>query len=192
MKFYDCCRILQGPVNQKTGQTFYGYMPVPHLRSSLSAVVSSACLAALCVPVVAQAQEKIYRCGNEYTNKKSEIQGKNCKLMEGGNLSVMQQTPRSTPSSGTETKPTSSSAEKSSEQKARDSDARAILEEELKKSEQKLAELQKEYNNGQPDKVGIEYRNYQRYLDRVEELKNNIARTESDIAGLKRELARLR
>ena len=145
----------------------------------------------MCLSGTVLAQEKIYRCGNEYTNKKSETQGKNCKLVDGGNLTVVQSS-RSAPSGNTETKPAEKPAEKSAEQKARDSDAKAILEEELRKSEQKLAELQKEYNNGQPDKVGIEYRNHQRYLDRVEELKSNIARTESDIAGIKREISRLR
>ena len=77
------------------------------------------------------------------------------------------------------------------EQRARDSDTRAILEAELRKAEARLAEQQKEYNNGEPEKQGIEGRNYQRYLDRVAEMKESIARHESDIAGLKREIARL-
>ena len=66
-----------------------------------------------------------------------------------------------------------------------------ILEAELKKAEARLAEQQKEYNNGEPEKQGIEGRNYQRYLDRAAELKDNLSRTQSDIAGLKREIARL-
>ena len=48
----------------------------------------------------------------------------------------------------------------------------------------------KEYNNGEPDKRGDEGRNYQKYLDRVAELKSGIARNDSDIAGIKRELER--
>jgi len=79
----------------------------------------------------------------------------------------------------------------SPDQRARDSDMRAILEAELKKAEAKLAEQQKEYNNGEPEKQGIEGRNYQRYLDRVTELKDSIARNQSDIAGIKREISRL-
>ena len=47
-------------------------------------------------------------------------------------------------------------------------------------------ELQKEYNNGEPERRGDE-RNYQKYLDRVAEMKAAIARKESDIAALKRE-----
>ena len=77
------------------------------------------------------------------------------------------------------------------EQKARDSDSRPILESELKKSEARLAEQEKEYNNGEPEKQGIEGRNYQRYLDRVNALKDGITRNQSDIAGLKREISRL-
>ena len=73
----------------------------------------------------------------------------------------------------------------------RDSDSRAILEAELRKSETRLAELQKEYNDGEPEKQGTEARNYQRYLDRVAELKGSIGRSQSDVAGIKRELARL-
>jgi hypothetical protein len=77
------------------------------------------------------------------------------------------------------------------EQKARDADARAILEVELRKAEARQAELLKEYNNGEPDKLGPETRNHQKYLDRVAELKAAIARNESDIAGIKRELGRV-
>ena len=61
----------------------------------------------------------------------------------------------------------------------------------MKKSETRLADLQKEYKDGEPDKQGIEGRNYQRYLDRVAELKENISRSQGDVAGLRREIARL-
>ena len=77
------------------------------------------------------------------------------------------------------------------EQRAKDSDARLILESELKKAEARQAELVKEYNNGEPEKLGPETRNNQKYLDRVAELKANIARNESDIAGIRRELGRV-
>jgi hypothetical protein len=76
------------------------------------------------------------------------------------------------------------------EQRSRDSDSRAILESELKKAEAKQAELLREYNNGEPAKMGGEGQNYQKYLDRVAEMKANIARNDSDIASIKRELGR--
>ena len=82
-------------------------------------------------------------------------------------------------------------SEGGTEQRARDSDSRLILESELKKAETRMADLQKEYNNGEPEKQGIEGRNYQRYLDRVSELKDSIARTQNDVSSLKREISRL-
>jgi chromosome segregation ATPase len=76
------------------------------------------------------------------------------------------------------------------EQKARDSDARRILQDELSKEQAALDALKKEYNNGQPERQGNE-RNYQKYLDRVEQLKSSIARKQSDVEALQRELAKL-
>ncbi len=75
-------------------------------------------------------------------------------------------------------------------QRARDSDARRILGEELQREEQRLAELQKEFNNGEPERRGDE-RNYQKYLDRVADMKAGIARKEADIAAIKREIGKL-
>jgi chromosome segregation ATPase len=76
------------------------------------------------------------------------------------------------------------------EQRSRDSDARRILDTELRKEEERLAALKKEYGNGQPERQGDE-RNYQKYLDRVEGLKAAISRKEADIAAIKRELGKL-
>jgi hypothetical protein len=76
-------------------------------------------------------------------------------------------------------------------QRARDGDRRRILEDELQKEQQRLGELNAEYKNGEPDRLGNE-RNYQRYLDRVARLQEDIARTESNIASLRRELSTIR
>ena len=76
-------------------------------------------------------------------------------------------------------------------QRVRDNDRRAILEDELKKEEGKLVDLRKEYNDGEPERLGSE-RNYQRYLDRVQRLKDDIGRSEANIASIKRELAAIR
>jgi hypothetical protein len=61
----------------------------------------------------------------------------------------------------------------------------------LKKAEARQSELTKEYNNGEPEMLGPEHRNHEKYLERTAELKANLARTESDIAGIKRELSRV-
>lgn len=146
------------------------------------------------------AMAQVYRCNAaaggapEYINNAKDAQSRGCKLMEGGNVSVMQGIPAPTPSVRVASTNASGSPARTSsgaEQKARDSDSRTILESELKKAEAKLAEQQKEFNNGEPEKQGIEGKNHQRYLDRVAELKENISRNQSDIAGLRRELSRL-
>ncbi|NCN70529.1 MAG: hypothetical protein GW928_03600 [Rhodoferax sp.] len=145
------------------------------------------------------AQEPIYRCGNEYTNTVSQAKAKGCKLVEGGNLTVVQGArPKATAPKTTAPKAAStanvnpgSTRVDANAQKSRDSDARLILQSELTKAEARQAELLKEFNNGEPDKRGDEARNYQKYLDRVAELKASLARNESDIAGIQRELGRV-
>ena len=145
----------------------------------------------------ASAQGKIWRCGNTYTNDEAQAKNLQCKLVEGGNVTVVTGTrvsgaaPVSAPA--TRSADAASSPDRriaATEQRSRDGEARAILEAELKKAETRLAELQKEYKEGEPDKMGPEHRNHQKYLDRVAEMKANIQRTENDIAGLKRELGR--
>jgi hypothetical protein len=75
------------------------------------------------------------------------------------------------------------------DQRNRDTDARRILEAELQKAEEQLAALRKEFNNGEPDRRGDE-RNFAKYQDRVADMKAAIARKESDIASIKRELTK--
>jgi hypothetical protein len=139
----------------------------------------------------AVAQERIYRCGNEYTNSVTEAQARQCKLVSGGNVTVVQ---AQKPSAAARPAPAAGQPGPrvdAGDQRAKDSDSRLILEAELKKAEARQAELLKEFNNGEPEKVGGEARNHQKYLDRVAELKASISRNESDIAGIRRELGRL-
>ena len=76
-------------------------------------------------------------------------------------------------------------------QKARDGDRREILQDELKNEEQKLDDLKRQFNDGQPERNGNE-RNYAKYLERVEQMKDSISRTEKNIDALKREMAAIR
>jgi len=140
---------------------------------------------ALLIPLLAvvmaadgHAQARIWRCGNTYTNAQAEAQAHNCKLVEGGNVTVVEGTRpnggvrvATAPQSSTGLPPPGQRID-SGEQRARDADARAILEAELKKAEARHAELLKEFNNGEPEKLGPEHRNHQKYLDRVAELEN--------------------
>ena len=149
--------------------------------------------------LAAPAFAQVYRCSHagsgavEYINNGKEAQSRGCKVMEGGNVTVVQggMPASAQPKTPVRVAAAAPSASGSAEQKARDSDSRAILESELRKAEIKLVDQQKEFNNGEPEKQGIEGRNYQRYLDRVAELKDGIIRNQSDIAGLKREIGRL-
>lgn len=161
------------------------------MKTSSLVVLLIASLAALSV----QAQERVWRCGNEYTNNAADAQKRGCKVMEGGNVTVVQ-TPR--PGAGgsgaggsAARAPAGSPRVEGSDQRARDGEARSVLQSELRKAEARQAELLKEYNNGEPEKQGGEARNYQKYLDRVSEMKAEIVRNESDIAGIRREIGRL-
>ncbi|CAN7523498.1 hypothetical protein C8C93_0698 [Acidovorax sp. 93] len=152
----------------------------------------------------AWAQDRIYRCGNEYTNNAQQAKERGCKLVEGGNVTVVQGTrpagaATAAPAAGTgagagtapAASPPSAPRVATNDQKARDADARAILESELRKAEARHAELVKEYNGGAPERNALDLRNPQRYMERTAELKASVARSESDIAGIKREIARL-
>ena len=150
-----------------------------------------------CTAATALAQTgTVYRCPGPpilYTDQISAQVAKDqgCRTIEGAPITVVSPPrPRpvaATPSGGS--RPTEGRVE-AGDQRARDSDARKILDAELRREEVKLAELQKEFNNGEPERQGGE-RNFQKYQDRVEEMKAAIARKQSDVAALKRELAKL-
>lgn len=148
-----------------------------------------------------QAQDRVYRCPGtpvEYINNAEQARSRGCALMQGGNITVIEGIkPQSSDSSATRRSPAASSGRNgadrvdSAAQRARDSDARAILEAELRRAEERLKEAKTAYADGAPEKQGIEGRNHQRYLDRVAELKEAVGRAESDVEGIRRELARL-
>jgi len=132
----------------------------------------------------------MYRCpGNDYKNTISakEAEKLGCKRIEGAPVTVIQMTkPR--PSTGTV--PASGARVDPVAQRARDSDARRILEGELRTEQEKLAVMEKEFNNGQPERQGDE-KNFQKYLDRVSDMRAAIARKQTDIAALEREIRKL-
>jgi hypothetical protein len=137
----------------------------------------------------AQAQDHIYRCGNEYTNTVSEAQAKTCKLISTASVTVVPAI-----KSGPATRVASAAQQgprvDATEQRAKDSDARMILEAELRKAELRQEDLLKEYNRGEPEKTPQDLRDPRKYQERVAELKASISRNESDIAGIRRELTR--
>ena len=140
----------------------------------------------------AQETNIYYRCPNNvFTNTitAKEADAKGCKAMEAQQPTTIP-APKIRPSTSTAAAPGSTASKvDAQEQKQRDTDARKILQDELIKAQAQLDALQKEYNNGQPERRGDE-KNNQKYLDRTAELKASIARTESDISAITRELAK--
>jgi len=167
-----------------------------HRSVPSSAAVLALALAGPLAPGAASAQANsvVYRCPGPpvlYTDTISaaEAKEKGCRTIEGAPVTVIQgQRPRQGTPVPAAARPADAKVDPAA-QRARDGDARRILEAELKKEEEQLAALQKEYNNGEPERLGDE-RNYQKYLDRVAALKAALARKESDVAALRRELAK--
>jgi hypothetical protein len=149
----------------------------------------------------ATAQERVvYRCpGNLYTDQISarEAADRGCKTLDGAPVTVIQAPKRAAPAPAARPGGAGASGARSegarvdpAEQRARDSDARRILDSELRKEEDKLAALQKDYAGGTPERRGDEG-NYAKYQERVADMKAAIDRKQADIAAIKREIAKL-
>ncbi|UJP05655.1 MAG: DUF4124 domain-containing protein [Nitrosomonas sp.] len=67
---------------------------------------------------------------------------------------------------------------------------RGKLQDKIAEEEKRLNEVKDVYKDGTPDRLGSE-RNYQRYLDRVERLKEEIKVREKNLSILREELNRL-
>src|SRR5258706_13445211 len=121
----------------------------------------------------------VYRCpGNPvlYTDALSakEARDKGCRTLEGAPITIVQAIkPRPVPPVASGARPAASRVDPA-EQRARDSDARRILEGELAREQERLTVMQKEYKNGEPDRLGDD-RHYQKYLQRLAHLKAAIA-----------------
>lgn len=146
----------------------------------------------------AQAQGTVYRCPGPpvlYTDALSakEASEKGCRTIEGTPITVVQSVrPRAgnATASGADGARGAESRVDAQQQRLRDDERRRVLQAELRQAEERLSAAQKEFNNGQGERRGDE-RNYQKYLDRMAELKDSIARYEADVQALKREIAKL-
>lgn len=161
--------------------------------NACSGVVAISMLVA-CVHSALLAQERIFRCGNEYTNNVAWAKQHNCQVLIDGHVTVVHSKPG---------RPTTQEAQSNGaapatraiqvdavQQRVRDSDAQAILQAELAKAKQKLQSLKEQFNNGQPVKSALELRNPQFFQERINALKTEIARQEADVLSIQRELAR--
>jgi hypothetical protein len=152
-----------------------------------------------------ESAKPVYRCPGPpvlYTDAitPQEAKERNCRTIEGAPLTVVQGRrpipPASAPAAGGSKGSDQPAAQRPADskvdpaaQRQRDSDARRILESELRREEDKLEQMKREYNNGEPERRGDE-RNYAKYQARVAEMKAAIERKEGDVAALKRELAK--
>ena len=138
----------------------------------------------------------VYRCPGKpvlYTDSISakEAKDRGCTVLDNVPITVIQSTklrPAAPVASGTSGAPPVVRIDPA-EQRARDSDARRILEAELRREEERLASMKAEFNNGEPERRGDE-KNFQKYQERVADMKAALARKESDIVALKRELSK--
>ena len=188
----------------------------PLLKSVSSLLTLWVSAAALIVaqPSTAQDARPVYRCPGPpvlYTDAitAEEARERNCRGIDGAPLTVVQ-TPRrpnpapaGSPGAAAPASPASPAAPAApgaatrpdtridpAVQRARDADARRILETELRREEERLELLKREFNNGEPERRGEE-RNFALYQQRVAEMRAAIGRKESDIAAIKRELGKL-
>lgn len=161
--------------------------------------------AAACHAPAQDTGKPVYRCPGPpvlYTDAltPAEARDRQCRTIEGAPVTVVQGRAPTPVRAGGGSAPAASGPAAGARppvdrvdpaaQRARDSDARRILTDELRVEQERLVMMQKEFNNGEPERRGDE-RNYQRYLDRVAEMRANIQRKEADIAALRRELAKL-
>jgi hypothetical protein len=161
----------------------------------------------------------VYRCPGQpvlYTDAISaeDARDRGCRVIDGAPLTVTQAQRRQAPASapaGAGTQPPAQAAAGAAQaasptpgsgaqrpdvrvdpamQRARDADARRILTTELRREEERLEQLRREFNNGEPERRGDE-RNFALYQQRVAEMRALIVRKESDIAAIRRELDKL-
>lgn len=174
--------------------------------AALVAFVAACGAAGALKPVWAQdaAARPVYRCPGPpvlYTDALSpqEAQSRGCRSIEGAPVTVIQ-APRPAPAPAASAPgPANGAAPPAARpemrvdplvQRSRDAEARRILEAELRREEERWAEMLREFNNGEPERQGNE-RNFALYQQRVADMRAAIDRKQADIAALRREIAKL-
>jgi hypothetical protein len=145
----------------------------------------------------AHAQSEIFLCDDGHGTKEYKNTGttKGCKKIDLPGITTIPGLPRKPVQTATARPAVTSPADfpkvDSVLQKSRDNDRRQILQDEMRTEEKKLADLKKEFNNGEPERRGDE-RNYAKYQERVATLKDDVGRAEKNVDALKREIGNLR
>ena len=147
---------------------------------------------------VTHAQSEVYLCVDEHGKREYKNTGltKGCKKVELPGITMIPAPPKKAAAQTAATKPSANTPADfpkvdNGTQKARDNDRKQILLDEMKAEEQKLANLKRDYNTGEPERRGDE-RNFAKYQERVAGMKEDIDRTEKNIEALKREIGNLK
>jgi hypothetical protein len=155
--------------------------------------VTTACAAAS-LAVRAQSSD-IFVCVDAEGNKTFQNIGsaKGCKRMDAGPLLTVpaKRVPQRVSDDRISVSPASFPRVDRETQRSRDGERRRVLEEELRAEEDKLVRLKAEFNNGEPERRADE-RNFVLYAERVQRLRDDVARSEGNVNALKREIALLR
>lgn len=148
----------------------------------------------------AQSDSEVYLCVNEKGDKEYKNTGatKGCKRLDLPGITTVPAPKRVSSAPGSSSGAARNAASPSDfprvateQQKSRDNDRKQILLDELKAEDQKLANLKKQFNNGEPERNGDE-RNFAKYQERVNAMKEDISRTEKNVEALKREVNNLK
>ncbi|MEZ5652414.1 MAG: DUF4124 domain-containing protein [Burkholderiaceae bacterium] len=162
------------------------------LTAPVSATGAAIALAVAIGVAPGSAQAAIYRCTSpsgviEYSNTApSADRARECEKLDLPQITTIPAPPVPAPppaSANGKSKASVSAATQS----RRDDERLQILLEEYRRESRHLSELRAEYQDGQPERLGSE-RNYQKYLDRVERLKSDIARSSANLKALKSEM----
>ncbi|MDB5762929.1 MAG: hypothetical protein JWQ21_1924 [Herminiimonas sp.] len=161
------------------------------MKKQLSALILLGCAIGY-----AHAQGEVYVCMNDNGSKEYKNTGatKGCKKVDLQGITMIP-APNKKPMVQTVAARSASPSDfpkiDSGTQKARDNDRMQILLDEMKTEEKKLADMRKDFNNGEPERRGDE-RNYAKYQERVAAMKDDMSRTEKNIEALKREIGNLK
>ena len=149
-----------------------------------------------CLPLLfgviatAAAADTLYKCVDSagvvlYTNQKGNA--RNCSILSQDRPVSTVQPMRPAPRNAT---PGDFPRVSEEAQKGRDTDRRRILEQEVAAEQAKLEQARKDLVEGESVRLGGE-KNYQKYLDRVQQLKDGVALHERNLDAIRREIANL-
>ena len=165
-----------------------------------------ALLAGVALLPCADAQGAIYKCVDEAGRIEfTDVNKRGCKMLDlPGAIAAPPAHRGATPpksgagagaGNGAAAAPSASQSEfpkvNTSQQRARDNDRREILEDELRNEERRLADLRREFNNGEPERLGGE-KNFVKYQERVGQMRENLNRSEQNVQALKREIGNIK